>query len=76
MPEVVKAKVSASVTANRRVIPQEVRDRISALRASGLSYPRIAQETGVSIAQSQRIATGYVHAMRTVEKVNGIKAGH
>jgi len=76
MPDEVKARVSASVTANRRVIPEATRAKIIALREGGMTYPRISKETGVSIAQSHRIATGYIHAMRTVEKVNGIKAGH
>lgn len=55
MAKEVKARVSKSVSKNRRVISEVVRNEVKSLRSKGFSYPKIAGITGISVAQSYRI---------------------
>lgn len=59
-PEDVKKKIAATLMVKKRVISEEVRARIKELRALGLSYPKISEETGVSISQCHKIQNDIV----------------
>ena len=80
MPADVRKRVSDTLRICRRVIKNHVREKIKALRAAGNGYQSIANLTGVSLAQTYRIANdvwgrgGSLRAMRTVEKIKGGEA--
>lgn len=53
--EEVKKRISATLTLNRRTIPDEVRGQIKQLRADGKTYSEISKLTGVSLSQCAKI---------------------
>ncbi len=76
--EEAKKRISESVTGINRTITDETRLKIKSLRLSGMSYPKIAREVGVSISQCHKIDTDNTGAhyvkkeQRSFEKVKGV----
>lgn len=58
MPDDVKLKVSESTSKNRRVYSDETEKLAQKLRSEGLSYQKIANKIGVSLAQTYRMCKG------------------
>lgn len=81
MPAEIRKRVSDTLRNCKRIIQNDVREKIKTLRAFGHGYQSIANTTGVSLAQTYRIANdvwgrgGSLKAMRSVEKVKNAE-GH
>lgn len=81
MPAEIRKRVSDKLRICRRTIQNDIREQIKTLRALGNGYQNIANLTGVSLAQTYRIANGVwgrggsLKAMRSLEKVKGAE-GH
>ena len=58
MPEDIKLKVSESVSKNRRLYGDEIEQKAINLRKLGLTYKKISEKLGISLAQAHRMSKG------------------
>ena len=58
MPDFVKLKVSKSVSLNKRVYDDKYEKKAKSLRKKGMTFQKISDELGVSLAQVHRMCNG------------------